>query len=91
MGKALEVRRGNNATLVSKGFARAPPAHGGELLPGRTNLPGEWLDTECPTALHSRSQAARKEPVKFLQVRKARGANCQGLLFRLDDLQTALS
>ena len=86
MDKAVELKDGDHKTLVSKGFARPPPALGRDLLPDRTNLPSKWVDTECPIALHSRSKAAKTEPKKFVRLQKASTASgCR--LFRLEDLK----
>ena len=84
MDKAMELKDGDHKTLVSKGFARFPPALGIDLLPDRTNLPSGWVDTECPIALHSRSKAAKKEPTRFIRLRKAQSTK-GGRVSRLED------
>ena len=85
MDKAVELKDGDHKTLVSQGFARQPPALGRDLLPDRRNLPSAWVDTECTSARHSMSKAARTQPSKFVRLREASAASgCR--LFRLEDL-----
>ena len=86
MDEAVELIGGDHKTLVSKGFARSSPAPGKDLLPDRTNLPSKCVHTECPIALHSRSNAANTEPTKIVRLQKASTAHgCR--LFRLEDLK----
>lgn len=93
LARAVEIKDGNGQTLVSKNFARTPPCRGGELLPDRVYLPGQWTDTACPVALYSRTRASRADPDTFVQLRKVPKATgyCRGMLFRLEDLQATLS
>lgn len=77
---ALELQSGDAKTLLAQGFAKARPAQGRELLPGRRNLPGSWVDTAC---LAVRGGAA----VQLRRPGSVRGS--RGVLWRVSDLQEA--
>ena len=70
---ALDYKGCDHKTMVERGFAKTqrPP----ELLPGRTNLSQNWLETECVTV---------RQPHNPLQVR--RGCSGRNLLWRVEDL-----
>ena len=70
---ALELRNGDAKTLVDYGWAKTQRPK--ELLPGRTNLPADWLDTAVKAA---------RPPHKPLQVQK--GCDGRNVLLRVDDL-----
>jgi predicted GIY-YIG superfamily endonuclease len=90
-GKAVQIIGGDSKTLQTQLFARAPPGIGKELLPGRTNLPHEWVESACASV---RSEQTRgKEGSSFIQIRKAstgQAGTCRGILWRLEDLQAVL-
>jgi hypothetical protein len=73
--RAVEFRNGDHKTLAKAGFARTQRPR--ELLPGRTNLSAEWVDTECKAA---------RPPHKPFQVR--RGCTGRNILWRVEDLNT---
>jgi predicted GIY-YIG superfamily endonuclease len=77
---ALELLNGDAKTLLARGFARGRPAQGKELLPGRRNLPGAWVDTAC---LAVRGGGA----VQLRRPGSVRGS--RGVLWRVSDLQEA--
>jgi hypothetical protein len=69
---AVELRRGDPKTLINYGWAKAQRPK--ELLPGRTNLSADWLDTTV--------KAARS--VGPMQVRK--GSSGRNVLYRVEDI-----
>jgi predicted GIY-YIG superfamily endonuclease len=77
---ALELQNGDAKTLLAQGFARGRPAQGRELLPGRRNMPGAWVDTAC---LAVRGGGA----VQLRRPGSVRGS--RGVLWRVSDLQEA--
>ena len=70
---AVEFRHADSKTLANSGFAKTQRHR--ELLPGRTNLSSNWLDTEC---------TASRRPHKPLQVR--RGCQGRNVLWLVEDL-----
>jgi len=72
--RALMFRRGDHKTLTQAGFAK--PQRPKELLPGRSNLSADWLDTACKAA---------RPPHKPLQI--CRGCDGRNVLWRVDDLK----
>ena len=71
--RAVEFRQGDHKTLAKAGYAKTLRPKG--LLPGRTNLSVDWLDTEC--------KAARPPNAPF-QVR--RGCSGRNVLWLVEDL-----
>ena len=57
--RAVQIRRGDHKTLAAQGYAKTQGPK--ELVPGRTNLSQEWLDTACK---------ASRTPHQMLQVRR---------------------
>ena len=71
--RAVEFRQGDHKTLAKAGYAKTQRPK--ELLPGRTNLSADWLDTAC--------KAVRPPNAPF-QVR--RGCSGRNVLWLVDDL-----
>ena len=72
---AVEFKNANANTMVNYGFAKANNPK--ELLPDRTNLSVEWLDTALKAA---------RPPHKTMLVRKLRATSGRNVLWRVEDL-----
>ena len=72
---AVEFKNANANTMVNYGFAKANRPK--ELLPDRTNLSVEWLDTALKAA---------RPPHKTMLVRKLRATSGRNVLWRVEDL-----
>ena len=70
---ALEFRNADTTTLVKNGWAKT--SRPTELLPERTYLPSDWLNTVC---------VAARPPHTPMQIRK--GASGRNILWRVEDL-----
>ena len=87
MAKAVEMHGGDSKTLQAQMFTAAYPKWGKELLPGRTNLPHDWVDSACASVRAVKSRG--KDGAASVQLRKATTggvSQCRGLLWRVEDL-----
>ena len=91
MEKALEMSGGDAKTLHSQAFARAPPGLWKEMLPGRINLPHDWVESACGSirALKSKGKFGA-EKVKLRRAATRKRDSCRGVLWRLEDLERVL-
>ena len=76
---AVQLSGGNHNTLLSAGFAKAPPLRCKELWPGRRNFPSALTDTAC---------AAVRTPSQTVQARLVCRPKClKSMLLRAADLE----
>ena len=88
--RAVQLQHGDSKTLLAQDYARH--TGGRELLPGRTNLPSDWIASSCFAVRSTRSGTTDES--QAIEIRKARPdgtSSCRGLLFRVDDLQAAFA
>lgn len=88
--RAVQLQHGDAKTLLVQDFARH--TGGRELLPGRRNLPSDWVASSCYAVRASRY--GTNEDTQSIEIRKARPdgtSSCRGVLFRVQDLQAAFA
>lgn len=79
---ALEISGGDTKTLVTQGFAKAPPLHAREIMSGDEKVTvGDWFDTTCRVVKRKRGSNAVLQVSRCLVVNE-----CRGKLFRVEDL-----
>ena len=92
MTRAVEMVGGDSKTLEALRFAKAPPGLGRELLPGRSVLPRQWVESACASARSVTTHG--KEGSDSVKLRRcnegARRGKRKGILWRLSDLEAVL-
>ena len=91
MVKAVEMWGGDGKTLQAQLFAARPPKCGKELLPGRANLPHEWVSSACASVRAGKTHG--KQGAESVSLRKAttgEGNACRGVLWPVQDLARVL-
>ena len=91
MDKALEMNGGDSKTLQSQAFARSPPGFGKEMLPGRVNLPHDWVESACGSKRWSDAKGkSGAEKVKLRRAATGGRESCRNVLWRVEDLAEVL-
>ena len=91
MDKALEMNGGDSKTLQSQAFARSPPGFGKEMLPGRVNLPHDWVESACGSKRWSDAKGkSGAEKVKLRRAATGGRESCRNVLRRVGDLAEVL-
>ena len=77
--RAVKLTGGNHNTLLSSGYAKAPPLRCKELWPERVNFPAGFTDTACKSI---------RPPNPVVQAKLLKNpVSLKNILLPLDDLQ----